>query len=268
VIKPGSADSLSSENIPLESTLSTKNAHYAELAASFTARLGGKLREIDEAWSRRDHHELAKLAHWLRGAGGTVGFDSFTHPATRLESAAIAQDDMMCVSSIREVFQIAGRIAGVGEIPSLLHDDKFRENDENCEVQQCIKEPANTLQCSSIETIPIVSRLAGNAKMHGLIVDFLGSLADKEAAMQQAWKDQDYEELETLARWLKGSAGTFGFDVFTEPASELESAIPTRSVDVISTQLEYIRDLSRRAQCSASDADNCSMSDVTQLSGG
>lgn len=27
------------------------------------------------------------------------------------------------------------------------------------------------------------------------------------------------------ARWLKGSAGTLGFDVFTEPAEELESCI-------------------------------------------
>ena len=32
--------------------------------------------------------ELASLAHWLKGSGGTVGYDDFTEPATELEAHA------------------------------------------------------------------------------------------------------------------------------------------------------------------------------------
>ena len=32
--------------------------------------------------------DLAKLAHWLKGSGGTLGFNDFTEPAAELEQAA------------------------------------------------------------------------------------------------------------------------------------------------------------------------------------
>ena len=35
---------------------------------------------------KQDFQELARLAHWLKGAGGTAGFPTFTQPAKHLES--------------------------------------------------------------------------------------------------------------------------------------------------------------------------------------
>jgi HPt (histidine-containing phosphotransfer) domain-containing protein len=40
---------------------------------------------MEGALETRDFDELARLAHWLKGAGGTVGFDAFTEPARELE---------------------------------------------------------------------------------------------------------------------------------------------------------------------------------------
>ena len=51
-----------------------------------------KLNEKVEKWKWRleneDMTELAGLAHWLKGAGGTVGYDDFTKPAEALETCA------------------------------------------------------------------------------------------------------------------------------------------------------------------------------------
>lgn len=45
---------------------------------------------METAQSSADMTELANLAHWLKGAGGTVGYDDFTKPATKLEKSAKA----------------------------------------------------------------------------------------------------------------------------------------------------------------------------------
>ena len=48
---------------------------------------------MDNAWQQRDFTELAALAHWLKGSGGTVGYDAFTEPAKTLEEFAKASQE-------------------------------------------------------------------------------------------------------------------------------------------------------------------------------
>ena len=43
---------------------------------------------MEQASISGDLEELALLAHWLKGAGGTVGYDDFSHPAAELEKFA------------------------------------------------------------------------------------------------------------------------------------------------------------------------------------
>jgi len=47
---------------------------------------------MNEACDRGDHAGLAALAHWLKGAGGSMGFDALFEPARELEAAARAGD--------------------------------------------------------------------------------------------------------------------------------------------------------------------------------
>ena len=42
------------------------------------------------------------------------------------------------------------------------------------------------------------------------------------AAVEHAWAERDYAEINRLGHWLKGSAGSLGFEEFIEPARELE----------------------------------------------
>ena len=52
-------------------------------------------KDIEAAYASADYAELTRLAHSLKGCGGTAGFKCLTEPASRLEklarSAAIEQ---------------------------------------------------------------------------------------------------------------------------------------------------------------------------------
>jgi HPt (histidine-containing phosphotransfer) domain-containing protein len=86
------------------------NTRLQSAIDKFLARLDGQLGAIEQAWQARDFGALANLAHWLKGAGGTVGFDSFNEPARKLEqmSRANLADGMEEV--LMELKDIAARI--------------------------------------------------------------------------------------------------------------------------------------------------------------
>ena len=73
---------------PIRSQLPTSDADFREIVVEFLDTLEGKLSQMAAAWDQGDCGELAQLAHWLKGAGGTVGFTCFTAPAADLEQVA------------------------------------------------------------------------------------------------------------------------------------------------------------------------------------
>jgi PAS domain S-box-containing protein len=73
-----------SGNVPLYSTLPTDNSAYREIVEEFIPRLREQLAAMQRSLEKRDFEELGRLAHWLKGAAGTVGFPAFTQPARQL----------------------------------------------------------------------------------------------------------------------------------------------------------------------------------------
>ena len=53
----------------------------------------------------QDLPELARLAHWLKGAGGTAGFPAFTQPAKHLESLVQDQQCDEIEAAVAELLQ-------------------------------------------------------------------------------------------------------------------------------------------------------------------
>ena len=78
--KPGAA----SIATPIRSTLALDDPEFLEIVSSFVIRLRDRVAELEAAWDRRDLPEVAQIAHWLRGAAGTMGFGHFTEPSTTL----------------------------------------------------------------------------------------------------------------------------------------------------------------------------------------
>ncbi|MDB5956679.1 PAS domain-containing hybrid sensor histidine kinase/response regulator [Ramlibacter sp.] len=71
---------------------------------------------------------------------------------------------------------------------------------------------------------PIRSRFAANARLVPIVRKFAGRLHEQLGHARVAADGADLAEVERLAHWLAGAAGTVGYDAFTEPARELEAA--------------------------------------------
>jgi PAS domain S-box-containing protein len=59
---------------------------------NFAMQLPAKVQGMHDALGRTELNELAALAHWLKGAGGTVGYDELFEPARDLEQHARSGD--------------------------------------------------------------------------------------------------------------------------------------------------------------------------------
>jgi HPt (histidine-containing phosphotransfer) domain-containing protein len=59
--------------------------------------------------------ELARLAHWLAGAAGTVGYDAFTEPAREMEAAAKAGDAALAGEVLQRLLRMADQL----EVPEV-----------------------------------------------------------------------------------------------------------------------------------------------------
>jgi HPt (histidine-containing phosphotransfer) domain-containing protein len=93
---------------------------------------------------------------------------------------------------------------------------------------------------------PLISRLADKPRLIPAIQKFTGRLGDQLNAMEKARGECNFTELAALAHWLKGAAGTVGYDAFTEPAIELEQMAKARAESQIEAAIRRLRQLERR----------------------
>ena len=73
----------------LVSTLPADFPELDSMVSDFAERLDEKLDEFHAALSGGNFEELAKLAHWLKGTGGTIGFPIITEKAVVLEQLVL-----------------------------------------------------------------------------------------------------------------------------------------------------------------------------------
>jgi HPt (histidine-containing phosphotransfer) domain-containing protein len=91
------------------------NPRFRPTVEKFVQRLDGKLEAMETSWETGDLDELAKLAHWLKGSAGTVGFGAFTGPAQLLEVLAKEGKRSEIEGAIRELRGLAERIVLSGD---------------------------------------------------------------------------------------------------------------------------------------------------------
>jgi PAS domain S-box-containing protein len=80
------------------------------VAHSFARQMPERMQAITRAWECRDFEGLYALAHWLKGSGGTAGFDMFTAPASKLEALAKQRDEGQMPQVLDELQGIVARI--------------------------------------------------------------------------------------------------------------------------------------------------------------
>ena len=223
---------------PIVSKLPAHNKKFKNIIIRFIKRLGQQLDAIEKADSRGDLKAVAELAHWLKGAGGTVGFDVFTKPAAQLEVHAREGDTTQVKPAIENLRQLAARIVvPQGEIAA-ASPSKTTPSIE----ARLSGSPLPNLSTAGVPK-PVVSRLANNTRLQPTILSFVEKLDEKVAEMEVALEKQDMTELAGLAHWLKGAGGTVGYDDLTKPAADLESSAKQEHLEMASQTLKKVKSL-------------------------
>ncbi len=93
------------------------NPKFSRIINSFIQKLEVQVANMEQAIEKEDMHELALLAHWLKGAGGTVGYDDFTEPAKRLEDFAKAKQVEQAEKALEQLKCMEKAIVGASVEP-------------------------------------------------------------------------------------------------------------------------------------------------------
>ncbi len=101
---------------------------------------------------------------------------------------------------------------------------------------------------TSADSGPLRSRLASNINLRNVINIFVERMPKQLAAMQTAQQNCDWEELGNLAHWLKGSAGSVGYDAYTEPSKFLEEAAKVGNAADVDKYMKQVIALTQRLQ--------------------
>ena len=83
---------------------------FVEIANEFIVEVNQRITKFIEEFDAGDFETLAKSAHWLKGAGGTCGFDCFSQPARELEQFAKNSDGENCKKSLAEISALCKRL--------------------------------------------------------------------------------------------------------------------------------------------------------------
>ncbi|MEX8494009.1 ATP-binding protein [Sphaerotilus sp.] len=97
------------EGAPIVSRLAD-HPRLARVVRTFGRTLPDKLVAMQSALDGGRLDDLADLAHWLKGAGGTVGFDVFFEPAREFERLARAGEPAELERVMRQIQALARRI--------------------------------------------------------------------------------------------------------------------------------------------------------------
>jgi len=215
---------------PILSRLPIDDPRYRAIVVEFIEQLDAQLDEMMQTRERCDFEALAGLAHQLKGLGGNVGFHEFTEPCKALESAAKAGAEAEIDACLADLCSIAARVSVDGETPA-----------------RATRETAPPHEAPSVAAPPITSRLpVHDPRYRSIVEEFVEQLDDQIAAMEQAGRRGDLAELANLAHFLKGVAGSVGFEEFTEPSSSLEAAARAGVSSDVDASLAMLRSLAAR----------------------
>jgi len=208
VVKPEKPQVSSKPSEPVISRFSD-HPKLKKVVQQFAEKLPGEIVSLNAAHAVGNLEEMATLAHWLKGAGGTVGYDAFTQPAEQLEAAAKSEQWENISTLLSQINTLTENLVSPETTSSLQpHDSSQQHHHEKQE-----DNPG-----------PVVSRLAEHPKLKQAVLSFTEKLPGEILKIEEALSRNDFAELSNLAHWLKGAGGTVGYDAFTEPAQALEES--------------------------------------------
>jgi len=245
---PEKADALT----PLVSKLPSDNAAFQKIILKFMSQLRLKLKTALQARHQNDLTEVAAFAHWLKGAGGTVGFAEFTEPAKQLEESAKSGGDE---SEMAAAWKAIRRLIDRLNLTEKTLKAAAVDADSPGSAPASIDAPPPD-ETAGDAAKPLISRYAKLPEYQSTIHLFITTLDEYMPKMEQAYAQGDWEQLVTLSHWLKGAGGTVGFDAFTKPAADLEKFAKAKQPDLAGRAIAEVRKLKNSARSPDAIRDN------------
>ena len=94
----------------IHSDLPMDDPGFVEIVIDFIPQLKSKIDQMHQALDAGDFENLAMLAHWLKGSGGTCGFAQFYPPSLELEKSAVSRHAEASATCLNELVQLSNRI--------------------------------------------------------------------------------------------------------------------------------------------------------------
>lgn len=107
IVNPQSAAGMQK---PITSELPFDDPEFREIILGFVDKLRLEVEELQVVWQRRDLEAVARIAHWLKGAAGTMGFREFTQPGLRLINLVRDEQVDQIEPAIRELVSMVAAI--------------------------------------------------------------------------------------------------------------------------------------------------------------
>ena len=108
--KPEFASTEVASEGPIHSTLPLDDEEFCAIVRGFVERLDERLVGMKELLDAEQYEPLGNEAHWLKGAGGTVGYSEFMPPAVRLLNAARTENKPDCAEALAEINDVRSRL--------------------------------------------------------------------------------------------------------------------------------------------------------------
>lgn len=198
---------------PIYSTLSVAGGKGGAIVKKFLTQFSDNLSAMNRHIASGELEALADLAHWAKGTGGTVGFPILTEYAGKLENYARAEDRASAEIALDNLNEIAKRLQAQQDDGSSGKHPKAS-----------LASAANLTTATSRPNNPVRSRLADTSRFHRAISSFAAEVGARGEMLKHANERLDFETIREHAQWIKGAAGSVGFDDFNDPAAALERA--------------------------------------------
>jgi len=245
-------DVLAAVGGPIYSTTAQQNPKFEAIAKQFVVRLEEQSELMQQCLDDGDFDQLAKLAHWLKGSGGTVGFNDFAEPARTLENAAKTSDITAAQNTLTTIGGLRSRIrfnsdekagsASKNVTPLAELNDSMLHRDPDVEsIGSQVDKSISDIEEPVFSALPME-----NPRFRGIVEKFIPKLNEQLADFRVAVDADDFEELGKLAHWLKGSGGNVGFDGFTQLAASLEVSAKAHDKRQIAKDFELIEQYTSR----------------------
>lgn len=226
----------------VEDTATISGQHTAKLEkinkirAKFIKRLPMLLDDMNEAWQKENLLALGDAAHLIKGTGSSLGFDDLAAIASQIENASQSDD----------VESLATLLGQISQAIALILDTENAQADLSSEQ----KKTSHTVRSLDIE-IPDVIRSTLNTEKK-VYQDILEKFAVKFnhtlASIGEDLQSSNFKAIEKSANWLKGAAGSVGFNIISEPAIELEQLAKENNETGIRELLNLLTKLHERME--------------------